>query len=112
MIQAKESTLGNKRQVFLLGSPPGGTSTLRVPVLAEKGAHITGTFAAASLAVPLTVANQPLTAGPGGRAMLTFAVPNSIAPPRGSHAAGTLTVQSTFRGATLTRNLTVTFGRR
>ena len=112
VIQAKESTLGNKRQVFLLGSLFGWHEHAPRAGAGRKGrAHHRHLRRCVPRRAAYCCQSAPDRRS-GRQGDVTFAVPNSIAPPRGSHADGTLTVQSTFRGATLTRNLTVTFGRR
>jgi hypothetical protein len=107
LVQPGASTRGGSRPLFVLGGPSTGESTLNVLVLADKGAHLSG-----SAAFGATLLTAQGTAGPGDRAMLRFAVPNVLAPAQGSHATARITVTSSFRGAVVTRGVDLNYGRR
>jgi hypothetical protein len=108
--QPQETTRGNKREVFVIGKShaTNTNSVLSVLVLADPGATVSGSLGLFGT-VPMTA-----TAGPGGRVKLKFTVPDADGPgfnPNGTPktATTTLSVTSTFRGATITRTLNVTY---
>jgi hypothetical protein len=109
VIQANETTRGDKRAVFVLSRPhPGNTtSVFTATVVADKGAAIAGT-----LTFPMGTGISPLiytatgTAGAGGRIHLKFMVHDGTIPGAGQ---ATLSLTSTFRGATITRTAQVLF---
>jgi hypothetical protein len=106
VLQPQESTRGNQREVFVIGKAhaTNTNSVLTVLVVADAGASESGQLVIGGN----TINAGPVVAGPGGRAKLKFTVPDSTTPLTGS-AKATLTVTSTFRGATVTRTLTVTY---
>lgn len=108
IVRPRVSTRGGRRQQFPLGHTAGGSSTLSVLIVADRGAHVTGSLAIGGLSIAPAA---PQIAGPGGRATLRFRVPNALAPPAGAHDTGTLTVQSSFRGAAIVRSAAITYAR-
>jgi hypothetical protein len=105
VVAPSETSRGGKRAMLLISKAHGTAtgSTLPVLVLADPGAHLSGTF---SIAQPPTVSG---IAGTGGRAELRFNVPGNSTPGSGT---AFLTVSSTFRGATIVRSVSVHYTRR
>jgi hypothetical protein len=100
VVAPNSTSRGGEQAVLVIGKPHGTamTSTFPVLVLADPGAHLSGTF---SIAQPSSVSG---TAGAGGRIELRFSVPGNTTPSSGT---ALLTVSSAFRGATLVRSVTV-----
>jgi hypothetical protein len=110
LLQAQETTRGNRRAVFQVSHKSTGSSLFTVLALCDPGAGLSAT---ASLPADGTGANLPATAtcGAAGRAKLKFSVPDNIATDS-AHRFGLVTVSSSYRGATLTRAITFTYSRK
>lgn len=108
LVRAAATTRGGRRPTVQLGSLSGGHSALYVDVMADRGAHLSGQ--AVFGANPTLRATA--TAGAGKRALLTFAVPNSYVPSGGHAVQARVRVTSTFRGSSLTRDVTLSYARR
>jgi hypothetical protein len=107
VLQPSSTSRGGNRLPFVLGRTPTGSSILHVLVLADPGAHIDGSVTFGEVDVPAQAA--PLSVGPGGRVLLSFVVPNAVAPPAHTHGDAQLTVMSSFRNAQVVRHATIEF---
>ena len=121
LVQPKESTRGDKRALFELGhgkantaqNNPGhdplfDTSQLAVLVLADQGAHVSGSVTFGDPAQGGFTGTATGTGGAlSGRVTLRFHVPNDVLP---SSGLATLTVTSTFRGSTIARTVRLGYG--
>ena len=105
VIQPQETTRGNTRQVFQLGHAHGTTvtSTFTVKAVVDPGASATATVTIGSY----TNTTAAVIAGPGGRVTFKWSVPDNVTPSKGT---GTVSVTSTFRGATVTRHIGFSYG--
>jgi hypothetical protein len=108
VLQPASTSRGGNRLPFVLGRSVAGSSHLHVLVLADPGAHIDGSAAFGTTVISAQAA--PVTAGPGGRVLLSFVVPNALAPPAHTHGDALLTVTSSFRNAQVVRRATIVFG--
>ncbi len=108
IVQVQETTRGNRRAPFEISNKANGSSKLTVLVLCDPNAAISGAASVGSF-----TNTQTATCGKGGRAKLTYSVPNSTSPTKGT---GTVTVTSSYRGASKTRivnfHYTHKFGKR
>ncbi len=95
VLQVHETARGNRRAPFEISNKADGSSTLRVRVLCDHNAAISGVATVGSF-----TDTQSATCGAGGRAKLTYSVPNAATPTKGT---GTVTVTSTYRGASKRR---------
>jgi hypothetical protein len=101
-----------------VGHKNGGTSTFSVLIVSSPNAVVDGAGTAAVFgSVALNPSNSvPIRTGPGGRVVLKFAVPNSVA----VHAAGSrepgylgsVSVTVTLRTISLTRQVRFGYGAR
>ena len=81
---------GGLRQTFLIGQKSNGSSTLKALVLADGGAHISASATIGGANIPAM--HQPLVVGAGRRVLLTFVVPNTMAPALRTHRTATITI--------------------
>ena len=120
LVQPQETTRGDKRALFVLGrikantpannpsnNPRFDTTQLTVLVLADQGAHIGGTVTFGDPSDGGFTQTVPGATGPGGRVKLRFQVRDSVAPRAG---LATLSVTSSFRGASVTRIVRFGYG--
>jgi uncharacterized repeat protein (TIGR01451 family) len=118
-----ETTRGDKAPVFELGhlkantaqnnpsnNPHFNTALFSALVLADQGAHVTGTVTFGDPAHGGFTDTENGTAGAlGGRVTLKFHVPDGVAPASG---LATLSVTSSFRGSSITRSVVFNYGPR